>query len=267
MLPISVAFIVGGYSGSLLGQEDFFWAGAILWSTIIAIIDYNFTIIKHGLGFLGTTGRIVLILTSAVITSTVGDHIILEDTIKRAKVEHFEKQKTTIMERNNELILAKDKLIEIAKDDVEKQKSITDDLRIQEVEECRDWPGPRCKFMNGKVLKAEELLKLKNDGLEKRLTDKANFIAEKEKEIDEIAKRHDIVLEMKLLYGEIFKETITTIMFFMFALMVICIETLPLLLKSGITGGEATKQQERDNANAVKKQRSEHSIILRNNRI
>ena len=72
---------------------------------------------------------------------------------------------------------------------------------------------------------------------------------------------------MKLLYGEIFKETITTIMFFMFAMMVICIETLPLLLKSGITGGEATRQKERDNANAVKKQRSEHSIILRNNRI
>ena len=155
MLPISVAFIVGGYSGSLLGHEGFFWAGAIMWSTIIGIIDYNFTIIKHGLGFLGTTGRIVLILTSAVITSTVGDHIILEDTIKTAKHDYFQAKKDSLNLQpiipiirpglEDELSDAKSK-VESKLDEI----AAVDKEILQQCGVTR--PGPRCEALRTYVM-------------------------------------------------------------------------------------------------------------------
>ena len=277
MLPISVAFIIGGYSGSLLGHEGFFWAGAIGWGTIIAIIDYNFTIIKHGLGFMGTTGRIILIITSAIITSTVGDHIILEDTVKRKKQEHFQAKIDSLKAKPLNPIVRQgiDNDIARASEQVKNQMAVIKSRTDEQIDECRTGVGPRCAFITEQILPAENETLNRLEKTLQELTSERDGALEvaKEKRKEEIAvivkqsKGHDIILEMNLLYTEIFSQTATTIMFFMFAMMVICIETLPLLLKSGITGGESKKREEEEIANANKQQRANHSIILRNNRI
>ena len=278
MLPISVAFIVGGYSGSLLGHEGFFWAGAIMWSTIIAIIDYNFTIIKHGLGFLGTTGRIILILTSAVITSTVGDHIILEDTVKTAKTDYFQEKIDEINLQpivpvirpglEKELADAKakvdSKLEEIAKVDAE---------ILQQCGVTR--PGPRCRALNDYVKPPlEKSLSIFNKTYQElsiEFNNAGKIARDKRKEeikvIEAQAKKHDIVIEMKLLYGQIFEETITIVMFILFAMMVICIETLPLLLKSGITEEKMRKKIADEDDIKNRQITKDNYTILRNNRI
>ena len=272
MLPISVAFIVGGYSGSLLGYKGFFWAGAIMWSTIIGIIDYNFTLIKRGLGFLGTTGRVVLILTSAIITSTVGDHIILEDTVKTAKEIHFQAKIDALNLQPIIPVIRPGLEQEIADAKVKVDSKLTEIANVDAeiLQQCGvTRPGPRCEALRNYVMPPlkdsykifnstyQALLKEFNSAAEVARLKRVKEI----KVIQDQAKKHDIVLEMKLLYGEIFKETITTIMFFLFAMMVICIETLPLLLKSGLTEGQVKNDEEIEREREKEREKKNKSNI------
>lgn len=119
MLPIGVAFLVGGKAGSLVGINEFQIIPAILWGTVIGIIDYNFSVMEK-LSPLGWLGRIVLILTSAIITATIGDHIIFKDTIKE------ELKKTT--KDNSKVIILKEEFDSktIAWEDAKKELAIHD---------------------------------------------------------------------------------------------------------------------------------------------
>ena len=275
-LPISIAFLVGGYSGSLLGVKGFFWGGAIGWGVIIAIIDYNFSIIKK-MSPVGWIGRMILILTSAVITSTIGDHIILEDTIERKKKEYFQDM---IDELNQTPI--KPVIRPGLKEEVEDLKNKIDakfaeikNYTSQSVDECRDGVGKRCKYLKDELIPS---LEISLDKLSVRYnTAKSEFdgvaeIAKKKREIEiheieELIHRKDIILEMKLLYTEIFNELATTIMFIMFSLMVICIEILPLLLKSGLTEDDIRIRDYQRNETTSREEKRNESIILRNSRV
>ena len=286
-LPILVAFIVGGYSGELLGHEGFFWPGAIAWGTVIGIIDYNFSILEK-LSALGMMGRIILILTSAIITSTVGDHIILKDTVDRKKQEFFKAKRDSLTGQTLYYSgkSGEDESISRLQKDVEEQRSYIKSLRDEMVRECASGVGKRCKNLRDRIIpelkdelaESESVLAELNSEKNGRITSARNERKEELSKITEQESQHDIILEMKLLYKEIFSETATTVMFFLFALMVICIETLPLLLKSGLTYNQVYEQQLEDwrrqceairQAQEAKKQkeRIRRSIILRNNRI
>lgn len=286
-LPISVAFLIGGFAGSLLGKEDFFWPAAILWGTVIGIIDYNFSIMEE-LSKLGWLGRIVLIMTSAIITATVGDHIILDDTVKEAKFEHYN-QKIEDLKDQPLLYSVREGLdeeIQKAKDNVDAITKQLADADQQEIDECRDGVGRRCKFMQSKVAKVTARL----DSAETNLSDlqiedaQAQIVALKRRAEaigrleDTRDNKHDIILEMKLLYEKIFEQKTTTIMFILFALMVVCIETLPMLLKSGVTIDQVREEEAYQaclkkkaeaaaKADREKQKQIERQLILRNNRV
>ena len=260
MLPISVAFIVGGYSGSLLGYKGFFWAGAIMWSTIIGIIDYNFTLIKRGLGFLGTTGRIVLILTSAVITSTVGDHIILEKTVARAKANHFTKLIKEAKVKAGEGLTADPFFINLQEVESTAFESLNETIANQKRECEKTVPGKKCNYIT--TISLPQAQSAYNKAEKSRMEYEHEYGSDDEiKELEAQSKEHDIILEMKLLYSEIFKEITTTIMFFLFAMMVICIETLPLLLKSGLTEGQVRNDEKTEREEKEEREKKNKSNI------
>ena len=274
-LPISVAFIVGGYAGELLGQKEFFWPAAILWGTVIGIIDYNFSIMKE-LSKLGMFGRIILILTSAIVTSTVGDHIILKDTVARKKADYF-KAKRDSLDGQTLYYSGKsgeDEIITRLQNDIDEQRKYIKSLRNEMVSECASGVGKRCKNLRDNIIPelknelavSEQTLAELNSEKNGRINEARNGRKEELAVIDKQESQHDIILEMKLLYTEIFNNKETTAMFIIFALMVICIETLPLLLKSGITfaQADAIAQAELDKKAAEVKRIEQ--LILRNNR-
>ncbi len=298
MLPISVAFVVGGYSGSLLGHEDFFWSGAIGWGTIIGIIDYNFSIMEE-LSKIGWMGRVVLIMTSAIITASVGDHLILKETIKSEKIKYFDKQISVLKSTKPEHVMRSG-----IESDVSRLKANVDTTlgKIEEtngliLQRCgAERPGPSCRNLQEKVmpsLKGTLEIQQKAYDLARKELDEAETagFTKRDKDVNVLEgnkEKVDIVLEMKLLYKAIFAEWATIIVFILFALMVICIETLPLLLKSGVTIEEAkarrlakeeaikaAEQKVKDEADKLKKERDDanrkaifgfEQKILRSNR-
>ncbi len=250
MLPISVAFLVGGKAGSIIGIKEFQILPAIGWAAIIGIIDYNFSIMKK-LGALGWVGRIVLIMTSAVITATIGDHIVFADTIKeeREKIAGESPeiaQKTTTW--NNAIQAVKKSQASVDKLNVEFTKETSGDGSVQ----GRGY-GPAAKAIERKI---------ENENANLIYLRKQSDLAKTE--LDEVKgkreKSHNIIEEIQLLYSLIFKSFASASIFILLSLMVICIETLPLLLKSGETYDQV------NSSNKIERDKYE-STILRNNRI
>lgn len=79
-------------------------------------------------------------------------------------------------------------------------------------------------------------------------------------EIKSLENSHNIIKEIQVLYRLIFEQFSSMVIFILLSLMVICIETLPLLLKSGVTSNQM-------NSNRSKDKSEWERTILRNNRI
>ena len=233
LLPTLVAFLVGGYGAEIFGATEFFWPGAIAWGTIIFIIDYNFTMIEK-MSWGGTIGRILLVISSALITATVGDHILFKDTIRN----QIEKERTTevgSISQRPEFLKLQD-VINRDKSEASKLASKIQDLNTELIREQNDG-GCKSECENVKnVIKREtknlDRLNTRIDNNEHKYNDK---LTKAETKADEVAERHDIIKEIKYLYKYIFSEIASTVIFILLSAMVICIETLPLLLKSGKT--------------------------------
>ena len=289
-LPITVAFLVGGKAGSLVGIDHFMWSGAIGWALMIGIIDYNFSIMEQ-LSKIGWIGRIILIMTSAIITATIGDHIIFKDTIadlidggadgnpavQRAKKEFDDK--TIVWDKAVADIKIKNQEIQKMDGDIKTQNAIV------ESEINRGGCHARCEEKKAILaqLRLDKISK-ENDVKYLRTVAKDSKIdADEAKEdwneaIGKVTSSHNIIEEIRVLYKLIFEDFSTMIIFILLSLMVICIETLPLLLKSGVTSRkeyeaqlviwqrkvDAIKLKEAKELAAAKLTRS---IILRNNRI
>ena len=289
-LPILVAFLVGGKAGSLVGIEGFLWPAAIGWAVVIGIIDYNFSIMEK-LSGIGWLGRIVLIMTSAIITATIGDHIIFKDTI----AEEIEKRggKNEEVERLNKIAKSKEIAWEDAKAiSKEAQVSLeTLDSRLDALrgEVTYEINNGGCK---GKCEEKKALLRGLESTRPSKQSDfdyKLSQIKPAKEEMDEakdkveaqltkLKKSHNIIEEIQVLYTLIFSQLSSMVVFILLSLMVICIETLPLLLKSGVTGKQSYDQklnEWRRACDAIRKEEEERlnkaklrrSIILRNNRV
>ena len=280
MLPISVAFIIGGYSGEILGKTEFFWPGAIVWATVIGIIDYNFSILKK-MGTLAIVGRIVLVLSSAAITATVGDHILFKDTIANLKAEE-QIADLVSAENDPDIVRLNGKI-----------NGLTSDIANYDAEIQRLSKEVTYEINNGGCKgKCEQKKLLLNDVKQYRVdakADLAEFKEERKTKADFLktqasskTDRHDIIKEIQDLYGYIFDTEKRgyggAAMFTIFFLMVICIETLPLILKSGITYNQIEREKaeaeakrqlalRNQEANAAARKKEQDRIILRSNRI
>lgn len=262
MLPITVAFLVGGMAGSLVGVKEFQFIPAIIWGAMIGIIDYNFSVMKS-LGFLGWIGRILLILTSAIITATIGDHIIFADTITE-EIEKTQGENVNIKAAQKIYDLSVNKVTNKS-DDLNKVDSeiakYSDLVAVQVKTTCKS----KCNEM--KILLAgyrQDQIKYANDltYLRTKETEAKNDL---EKIKTKFGSQHNIIKEIQVLYSLIFREFSSMIVFILLSLMVICIETLPLLLKSGLTENDLNKQNQRSNDSSTKKQKADAQTILRNN--
>ncbi len=248
LLPITVAFVVGGMAGSLVGIDEFQLLPALMWGAIIGIIDYNFSIMKE-LNALGWIGRIVLILTSAIITATVGDHILFKDTIK----EEIKKQ----TKDNDKVIILKQeydqKTIEWkqAKKELSNHDTQINALNTEIVYEINNG-GCYAKCNEKKLLKSNLDIQrpAKADNVEEAKLASKEAEASWKEEVKSLEIGHNIIKEIQVLYALIFKEFASMIIFILLSLMVICIETLPLLLKSGVTYDQANA---RDKERGTKK--------------
>ena len=240
MLPITVAFLVGGKAGSLVGINEFQFIPAIVWAAMIGIIDYNFSVIEQ-LGRLGWIGRIVLILTSAIITATIGDHIIFKDTIEQEiakrtkenpKVKELEKiynSKTVAWEDAKKILSKHDSRAAIL------EKEITFEIN-------NGGCYSRCKDKKDQKSSLDRLRPDKYDSVKDAKKDMKEAEAEWKSYIKYLEDSHNIILEIQVLYEVIFSSFASMIIFILLSLMVICIETLPLLLKSGKTRIDLTPE-------------------------
>lgn len=233
MLPITVAFLVGGKAGSLVGIEEFQFIPAIVWGAMIGIIDYNFSVIER-LSTLGWIGRIVLILTSAIITATIGDHIIFKDTIKQEIAKRTkENPKVKELESiyDSKTIAWKDATRSLSNLDAE-LAALTTEI-VFEINNggcfsrCEDKKEQKATLLLTRPDKQDSVGDAKED------KDEAEDKLKEYKEY--LENSHNIILEIQVLYEVIFASFASMIIFILLSLMVICIETLPLLLKSGKT--------------------------------
>ena len=231
-------------AGSLIGINEFQWAPAIIWGAMIGIIDYNFSVIEE-LGVGGWIGRIILILTSAIITATIGDHIIFKDTIaeeiknrtkNNPKVKELKDQYDTKTISWKEAVRALDKL--------DAQIAGLDKEIIFEINNGGCYS--RCE--EKKTLKGTLLLTRpsKQDAVNDSKDDKEDAENEWKDYVEHLENSHNIILEIQVLYEVIFRSFASMIIFILLSMMVICIETLPLLLKSGKTGADLGRKREKE---------------------
>ena len=233
MLPITVAFLVGGKAGSLVGINEFQFIPAIVWGAMIGVIDYNFSVIER-LSTLGWIGRIILIMTSAVITATIGDHIIFKDTIaqeiaKRTKenpkvkeLEDFYDAKTVSWKEAKKILSDHDSRAAIL------EKEITFEIN-------NGGCYSKCEDKKEQKSSLDGLRPDKYDAVKEAKADMNEAEADWKEYIEYLENSHNIILEIQVLYETIFASFASMIIFILLSLMVICIETLPLLLKSGQT--------------------------------
>lgn len=224
LLPVTIAFLVGGFGGRIFGIEEFFWPGAILWGAVIFIIDYNFTMLEK-MSWASGIGRFILIVASALITATVGDHILFEDTIKAQKTEHLVDNadyKKLLVERDD------------IQDEIRRMQSGVNKLTADYVKETSGdrgnvrGIGPVAKGIDAKITAAKAELNYQRTELKAKKQEIKDYKSEQ-------AGEHDIIKEIQLLYEYIFSQTVSTVIFLLLSFMVITIEILPLMLKSGKT--------------------------------
>ena len=210
ILPVTIAFIVGGFAPTLMG-EKFNLIGALLWGGFILIIDYNFVVIEK-MKPIGWISRIVLVIASALITASVGDHLIFKTDIDK-----------------NSVINDCPKCIEIQKkiDMARTDYASFNALYIKEVNgegsDTGAFEGPIAKNYNAKSQDAKSDIK--------KYT----------KELESLEGKTGIITEMNNLYSFVFGNTVSAVIFIIFMAMILAIETLPLTLKDGKTANDLMK--------------------------
>lgn len=241
MLPVTVAFLVGGKAGSIVGIKEFQWAAAFGWGTIIGIIDYNFSIMEK-LGVGGWIGRIVLIMTSAIITATIGDHIIFAETIEQKigeetqnneeviKLKGFEDEKKILY---SAAVAAYDKL---TARDMALEESIQFQIK-------NGGCGPKCRANQDNREKLQPFIIDSRADIKEAKADYKKAEAKREALELKLKVGHNIIKEIKVLYEVIFESIYSMTIFILLTLMTICVEILPLLLKSGITRDQWLKME------------------------
>ena len=247
MLPITVAFLVGGKAGSLVGVKEFQLIPAIGWAVVIGIIDFNFSIVKK-LGALGWIGRMVLVLTSAIITATIGDHIIFADSIKEER-DKIAGESPEIAEKTITWEKATQSVKEI---DALKAKLKADLVKETSGQSGSAGYGPEARSIERQITDATAdltylrgQLKIAKDELDSA---KANR-----------NKSHNIIEEIQLLYKLIFESFASACIFILLSLMVICIETLPLILKGAKTAEQIKAERDAELAGALHSKRESNS--------
>lgn len=233
LLPTLVAFLVGGYGAEIFGHQGFFWPGAIAWGLIIFIIDYNFTMIEK-MSFGGVMGRILLVVSSALITATVGDHILFKDTIRnQIEIENAKKEGDKL--NNDPALIKMRSVIDRDKSEANKISSKIANYNDELTKECKSGVGEKCKNLQRLIAQENKKLDRLNNRIDKNEEKYDNSVDTIHADTAKKNDRHDIIQEIQALYKYIFSNTVSTVIFVLLSMMVICIETLPLLLKSGKT--------------------------------
>lgn len=234
ILPVTIAFIVGGFAPTLVGKP-FNLLGAVIWGGFILIIDYNFVVIEK-MSRLGWLARIVLVLASALITASVGDHLIFKDDIEVNETGFKSPKKIELEQqvKEQDAIYARAVLIR----DCECSggtESICAGLPVSH----NPGKGPLC---DSKTVDMEYE------------RDRLNELRE---ELNSIKGKTPIIHEMKALYSFVFSNGVSATLFIVFMLMILAIETLPLTLKDGKTAYDLDEIRKKHEAalNRIRKQK------------